>query len=165
MQGFASYGPKMLRVNPTLTRTWSAILFDLDGTITDSAPAITNSLARTFALLGRPVPSDTELMAYVGPPLLAAFGEPFLGDQGIGRVLFAGRGVFGTLGLREIGIDRIENSRSEGKGELFFKSVGDLQVRNASELRVDRPHAGLRLFEKRVPRVCRIGNAKRLARC
>jgi len=75
MQGFGPPGPKMLRVNPTLTRTWSAILFDLDGTITDSAPAITNSLARTFALLGRPVPSDTELMKYVGPPLLAAFGE------------------------------------------------------------------------------------------
>jgi phosphoglycolate phosphatase len=62
-------------VNSTLTRTWSAILFDLDGTITDSAPAITNSLARTFALLGRPVPSDAELLAYVGPPLLAAFRE------------------------------------------------------------------------------------------
>ena len=62
-------------MNPTLTRTWSAILFDLDGTITDSAPAITNSLARTFAVLGRPVPSDAELLAYVGPPMLAAFRE------------------------------------------------------------------------------------------
>jgi phosphoglycolate phosphatase len=62
-------------VNPTLTRTWSAILFDLDGTITDSAPAITSSLARTFALLGRPVPSETELLAYVGPPMIAAFQE------------------------------------------------------------------------------------------
>ena len=59
----------------TLTRTWSAILFDLDGTIADSAPAITNSLARTFAVLGRPVPTDAELTAYVGPPLLAAFSE------------------------------------------------------------------------------------------
>lgn len=62
-------------MNPTLTRTWSAILFDLDGTITDSAPAITSSLARTFALLGRPVPSDAELLSYVGPPMLAAFRE------------------------------------------------------------------------------------------
>jgi len=62
-------------VNPTLTRTWSAILFDLDGTITDSAPAITRSLARTFALLGRPVPSDQALLSYVGPPLLSAFQE------------------------------------------------------------------------------------------
>jgi phosphoglycolate phosphatase len=62
-------------VNPTLTRTWSAILFDLDGTITDSAPAITSSLARTFTLLGRPVPSDSELLSYVGPPMLEAFQE------------------------------------------------------------------------------------------
>ncbi|TFC93118.1 MULTISPECIES: HAD hydrolase-like protein [Cryobacterium] len=62
-------------MNSTLTRTWSAILFDLDGTITDSAPAITSSLARTFAVLGRPVPSVSELLAYVGPPLLAAFRE------------------------------------------------------------------------------------------
>jgi phosphoglycolate phosphatase len=62
-------------VNPTLTRTWSAILFDLDGTITDSAPAITSSLARTFTLLGRPVPSDSELLSYVGPPMLDAFQE------------------------------------------------------------------------------------------
>jgi phosphoglycolate phosphatase len=62
-------------MNPTLTRTWSAILFDLDGTITDSAPAITNSLARTFTALGRPVPPAAELLAYVGPPLLAAFRE------------------------------------------------------------------------------------------
>ncbi|WP_441790765.1 HAD hydrolase-like protein [Leifsonia sp. YAF41] len=64
-----------MRVNPTLTRTWSAILFDLDGTITDSAPAITSSLAHTFELLGRPVPPVSELLAYVGPPLLAAFRE------------------------------------------------------------------------------------------
>ena len=62
-------------MNPTLTRTWSAILFDLDGTITDSAPAITQALARTFAALGRPVPSAAELLAYVGPPMLAAFRE------------------------------------------------------------------------------------------
>nr|WP_246318662.1 HAD hydrolase-like protein [Leifsonia psychrotolerans] len=58
-----------------MTRTWSAILFDLDGTITDSAPGITASLAQTFKLLGRPVPPLSELMAYVGPPLIAAFRE------------------------------------------------------------------------------------------
>ena len=62
-------------MNPTLTRTWSAILFDLDGTITDSAPGITDSLSSTFATLGRPVPTLSELMAYVGPPLIAAFRE------------------------------------------------------------------------------------------
>ncbi|HEY9423954.1 MAG TPA: HAD hydrolase-like protein [Microterricola sp.] len=59
----------------TATALWSAILFDLDGTITDSAPGITASLARTFATLGRPVPDAAELLAYVGPPLLDSFRE------------------------------------------------------------------------------------------
>jgi phosphoglycolate phosphatase len=54
----------------TLTRTWTCVLFDLDGTLTDSAPGITASLADTFTALGRPVPDAAGLLAYVGPPLL-----------------------------------------------------------------------------------------------
>jgi phosphoglycolate phosphatase len=53
--------------------TWTCILFDLDGTITDSAPGITGTLVDTFVELGRPVPTPAELLAYVGPPLLDAF--------------------------------------------------------------------------------------------
>ncbi|WP_129586738.1 HAD hydrolase-like protein [Microterricola viridarii] len=63
----------ILTTPPTATTVWSAILFDLDGTITDSAPGITASLARTFEALGRPVPDAAELLAYVGPPLLDSF--------------------------------------------------------------------------------------------
>ncbi|NQX13951.1 HAD hydrolase-like protein [Microbacteriaceae bacterium VKM Ac-2855] len=59
----------------TIAGTWSCILFDLDGTITDSAPGITSTLARTFEELGYPVPTPSELLAYVGPPLLEAFRE------------------------------------------------------------------------------------------
>lgn len=51
-------------------RTWSAVLFDLDGTIVDSATDITNSLAHMFTELGLDVPSDDVLRSYVGPPLL-----------------------------------------------------------------------------------------------
>ena len=51
-------------------RTWSTILFDLDGTITDSAPGIVARLAKMFAALGLPVPSDEELLHWVGPPML-----------------------------------------------------------------------------------------------
>lgn len=49
------------------------MLFDLDGTLTDSAPGITASLAETFARLGRPVPDEAHLLGYVGPPLLDSF--------------------------------------------------------------------------------------------
>ena len=51
-------------------RTWSAVLFDLDGTIVDSASDITRSLAHMFTQMGLPAPSDEVLRSYVGPPLL-----------------------------------------------------------------------------------------------
>lgn len=54
---------------------WTCILFDLDGTIADSAPGITASLGYMFAELGLPVPSQAELLGYVGPPILDAFRD------------------------------------------------------------------------------------------
>lgn len=54
---------------------YSCVLFDLDGTIVDSAPGITGSLAHTFQELGLPVPSPTELLRYVGPPILDSFRD------------------------------------------------------------------------------------------
>jgi phosphoglycolate phosphatase len=54
---------------------FTSILFDLDGTIVDSAPGITSTLAYTFEELGRPVPGPAELLAYVGPPILDSFRE------------------------------------------------------------------------------------------
>ncbi len=58
-----------------MTTPWSCILFDLDGTIIDSAPGITASLAWTFERLGRPIPSGAELLVYVGPPILDSFRD------------------------------------------------------------------------------------------
>jgi phosphoglycolate phosphatase len=60
-------------MNTTLTRNWTSVLFDLDGTILDSAPGIVQSLVDTFTHLGLPVPAREELMSYVGPPLLDSF--------------------------------------------------------------------------------------------
>ncbi len=54
---------------------WTCILFDLDGTILDSAPGITATLAWTFERLGRPIPTPVELLAYVGPPILDSFRD------------------------------------------------------------------------------------------
>ena len=58
-----------------MTTKWSCFLLDLDGTIIDSAPGITASLAWTFDRLGRPIPSPAELLAYVGPPILDSFRD------------------------------------------------------------------------------------------
>jgi phosphoglycolate phosphatase len=58
-----------------MSAPFSCILFDLDGTIVDSAPGITATLAYTFEEMGRPVPSPAELLGYVGPPILDSFRD------------------------------------------------------------------------------------------
>jgi phosphoglycolate phosphatase len=57
------------------TRPFTSILFDLDGTIIDSAPGITATLVYTFETMGLPIPSPAELLAYVGPPILDSFRD------------------------------------------------------------------------------------------
>lgn len=56
-----------------MSAPFSCILFDLDGTIVDSAPGITATLAYTFEAMSLPVPTPAELLAYVGPPILDSF--------------------------------------------------------------------------------------------
>ena len=56
-----------------MAHPYTCILFDLDGTIIDSAPGITATLAYTFEALGRPIPSPSQLLEYVGPPILDSF--------------------------------------------------------------------------------------------
>ena len=53
---------------------WDTVLFDLDGTLTDSAPGITNAVAYALARCGiREDPKD--LIQFVGPPLADSFLE------------------------------------------------------------------------------------------
>ncbi len=60
---------------PPSPARFSAVLFDLDGTIVDSAPGITATLAYTFETLGLPIPTPAELLAWVGPPILDSFRD------------------------------------------------------------------------------------------
>jgi phosphoglycolate phosphatase len=57
------------------TPPYTAVLFDLDGTIVDSAPGITSSLAYTFEAMGLPVPSPAKLLEWVGPPIMDSFRD------------------------------------------------------------------------------------------
>lgn len=58
-----------------MTPDWTCVLFDLDGTIADSAPGITATLAWTLERLGVPVPPPAELVRWVGPPILDSFRD------------------------------------------------------------------------------------------
>jgi phosphoglycolate phosphatase len=79
---------------------WTCILFDLDGTIADSAPGITASLGYMFEEMGLPVPAPEELREWVGPPILdsfrdraqalAIYREHYLEHAGTGAPIFEG---------------------------------------------------------------------------
>lgn len=56
-----------------------AILFDLDGTLTDSGEGIINCAVMTLERFGLPIPSREEMRVFVGPPLhdtFVKFGVP-----------------------------------------------------------------------------------------
>jgi len=57
----------------------SHVLFDLDGTLTDSAPGIVGSLRQAFATEGVDLPTEEVLLQAIGPPFelgLPAIGVP-----------------------------------------------------------------------------------------
>jgi phosphoglycolate phosphatase len=55
----------------------SVLLFDLDGTLIDSAVGITRCLEHAFARLDHPPPAPESLRAWIGPPLRTSFGAVF----------------------------------------------------------------------------------------
>lgn len=57
------------------------ILFDLDGTLTESGEGITKSVQYALEKMGKPEPDRQKLLAFVGPPLT----EQFMAYAGMSR--------------------------------------------------------------------------------
>ena len=53
------------------------IIFDLDGTLTQSHQGIINSARHALASYGIDNPDTTKLYAFIGPPLLDSFRQHF----------------------------------------------------------------------------------------
>ena len=56
-------------------KNFEYILFDLDGTITDSAKGITDSVKYALQKAGEEIPPYETLCRFIGPPLKTGFGE------------------------------------------------------------------------------------------
>ena len=52
---------------------YNYLFFDLDGTLTDSRLGITNSVAYALKKMNLPIPEDSVLMKFLGPPLVESF--------------------------------------------------------------------------------------------
>ena len=84
-----------------VTMQYKNIMFDLDGTLTDPAEGITNSIAYALRKMNIPVPSFEALCKHIGPPLLESY-EVYYGIKGedgfealrLYREYFADKGIF-----------------------------------------------------------------------
>ncbi len=78
------------------------VLFDLDGTLTDSALGITNCIIYVCEKMNLPVPSMDILKTFVGPPLTKRFSEVFfLSDEDAKKALSIYRERFAPIGIFE----------------------------------------------------------------
>jgi phosphoglycolate phosphatase len=79
------------------------LLFDLDGTLTDSAPGITRCLQHALGCLGRPSPEESALRAFIGPPLRHTFTTLLPGDDValVDQALILYRERFRAVGMFE----------------------------------------------------------------
>mgnify|MGYP000584501203 FL=1 len=60
---------------------WDILLFDLDGTLTDSGPGIMHAAKTALQSFGIDGLSEQELRYFVGPPLWESFGKYLLEEQ------------------------------------------------------------------------------------
>ena len=79
------------------------LLFDLDGTLTDSREGIVRCFAHALEQLGAPVPADDDLVRYIGPAIAGSF-TALLGTNEapvIERAIAAYRDRYATVGILE----------------------------------------------------------------
>ncbi|WP_040525167.1 HAD hydrolase-like protein [Gordonia effusa] len=90
----------------------AALLFDLDGTVTDSVEGIVTSFHHALAAVGMaPIEGDVA-SAVVGPPLVDTFASLGLDETTTERALAAYKERYGRIGWRE-------NAVFEGMAELL----------------------------------------------
>ena len=118
---------------------YNTILFDLDGTLTESGIGITRSVAYAYEKLGLPVPEQAVLDRFVGPPLVAAFMEyAGLSEQEARHAADVYRERFSRIGWREnrlyTGIAPLLKELkaqgcylgiASGKPEIFVRRIAD----------------------------------------
>jgi phosphoglycolate phosphatase len=78
------------------------VLFDLDGTLTESAPGIVNSIAHALDAVGAPPLTQDALLRFIGPPLIGSLRDiAGLDDAQVDAALIAYRGYFTERGMFE----------------------------------------------------------------
>jgi phosphoglycolate phosphatase len=74
------------------------VMFDLDGTLSNSAPGILSSMRHAFAVNGLPPLDDVTAHSLLGPPFYESL-PPLIGVERLPGVIAAYRDVYGSSGM------------------------------------------------------------------
>ena len=120
-------------------KEYSYLLFDLDGTLTDPAVGITNSVAFALARFGIQNKDRKQLYPYIGPPLVNAFMEfAGLSHEDAQKALiyyreyFAPKGIFENKPYEGI-IETLRTLKKAGKHLLVATSKPEPNARRIVE--------------------------------
>lgn len=107
-----------------MTPMYSDILFDLDGTLTESGPGIMNSAVRALRHFGIEETDTARLQRFVGPPLEVSFREYYgFSPQQAAQAIVVYREYFAEKGLFENsvypGIPQLLQALRAGGKRLF----------------------------------------------
>ena len=94
------------------------ILFDLDGTLTDSGEGIFNCARLALSHFGIPAPTDAEMRVFVGPPLRDTFAKFGVPEEGIEKAMEIYRERYNPIGI-------FENTPYPGIHDLLAKLQQD----------------------------------------
>ncbi len=120
-------------------KNYTCVLFDLDGTLTDPAVGITNSVAFALERFGIHNKDRRELYPYIGPPLVRAF-EELAGlshedaEKALGyyREYFAPKGIYENKPYEGM-IETLRKLKKAGKRLLVATSKPELYARRIIE--------------------------------
>ena len=94
---------------------YTHILFDLDGTLTDSAEGIINCVIHALRCLGKPIPDQKKLFELIGPPLTVNFHDHLgLSEEDTAEAVKRYRERYAEVGL-------FENRPYEGIEDMLIR--------------------------------------------
>ena len=112
---------------------FGTVLFDLDGTLSESAPGILGSLRRAFAEVGAPWVDEVTARSLLGPPFSHSL-PPLVGEQRVAAVIAAYRRHYVEEGAL------LDTRRYDGISELV-STLYDSGIQLAVATSKPEPHA------------------------
>lgn len=118
-----------------MSKNYDTVLFDLDGTLTDSAQGIINCAIYSFEKMGLPLYERDRYRVFIGPPLKVTYSQDFgLNEEDTVKAIAYFRERYFTKGMFENAVyDGIEDMLKELKNAGLRLAVATSKLENIAK--------------------------------